>query len=97
MTDENAPPQPTTPSPSGLPYALGAYTLWGFLPLYLVLLNAIDPFAVVGWRTLWTIPVCLIALSLAGRMGELKTALATVQQLKEKLDFVLILKMQKLG
>ena len=76
MTDENAPPQPTTPSPSGLPYALGAYTLWGFLPLYLVLLNAIDPFAVVGWRTLWTIPVCLIALSLAGRMGELKTALA---------------------
>lgn len=76
MTDENAPPQPTNPSPSGLPYALGAYTLWGFLPLYLVLLNAIDPFAVVGWRTLWTIPVCLIALSLAGRMGELKTALA---------------------
>lgn len=76
MTDENAPSQPTTPSPRGLPYALGAYTLWGFLPLYLVLLNAIDPFAVVGWRTLWTIPVCLIALSLAGRMGDLKAALA---------------------
>ena len=38
MTDENAPSQPTTPSPRGLPYALGAYTLWGFLPLYLVLL-----------------------------------------------------------
>ena len=75
MTDENAPSQPTTPSPRGLPYALGAYTLWGFLPLYLVLLNAIDPFAVVGWRTLWTIPVCLIALSLAGRMGDLKAAL----------------------
>lgn len=66
----------TSPSPKGLPYALGAYTLWGFLPLYLILLNTIDPFAVVGWRTLWTIPICLLVLALAGRMNELRSALS---------------------
>ncbi|WP_230280316.1 EamA family transporter RarD [Croceicoccus sp. Ery15] len=70
-------PVPTTesPAPRGLPFALGAYTLWGFLPLYLVLLNAVNPFALVGWRTLWTIPVCAVAIALRGQIAEVKAAL----------------------
>lgn len=64
-----------TAAPRGLPYALGAYSLWGVLPLYLVLLNAVNPFALVGWRTLWTIPICAIAIAARGQIAEVKAAL----------------------
>ena len=68
-----------TPPPAaregGLPYALGAYTLWGLLPLYFVLLNPVDPYALVGWRTLWTLPFCLLLLPLLGQWGAFRTAL----------------------
>lgn len=73
--------RPSTPSAtqtatgSGLPFAFGAYTMWGFLPLYLVLLNAVNPFALVGWRTIWTIPVCAVAIALRGQIAEVKAAL----------------------
>jgi chloramphenicol-sensitive protein RarD len=68
---------PSSPAPkSGLPFALGAYSLWGVLPLYLVLLNAVNPFALVGWRTLWTIPVCAIAIAARGQIAEVKAALS---------------------
>lgn len=68
---------PSSPTPkSGLPFALGAYSLWGVLPLYLVLLNAVNPFALVGWRTLWTIPVCAIAVAARGQIAEVKAALS---------------------
>ncbi|GGD45144.1 EamA family transporter RarD [Croceicoccus pelagius] len=58
----------------GLPYALGAYTLWGLLPLYLVWLNPVDPFRLVAWRVLWTIPICFAALALFRNFAKLKAA-----------------------
>lgn len=71
-------PSPAIETPQshgrGMPFALGAYTLWGFLPLYLVLLNDVNPFALVGWRTIWTIPVCAIAIVLRGQINEVKAA-----------------------
>lgn len=60
----------------GLPYALGAYTLWGLLPLYLVWLNGVDPFRLVAWRVLWTIPICFAALALFRNFAKLKAAFA---------------------
>ncbi|GGD68643.1 EamA family transporter RarD [Croceicoccus mobilis] len=59
----------------GLPFAIGAYTLWGFIPLYLVLLNAVPPFALVGWRILWTIPICALIIVLRGQWPDVKAAL----------------------
>lgn len=75
MSSPSPVPTAESPAPRGLPFALGAYTLWGFLPLYLVLLNAVNPFALVGWRTLWTIPVCAVAIALRGQIAEVKAAL----------------------
>ncbi|WP_299307940.1 EamA family transporter RarD [uncultured Croceicoccus sp.] len=63
------------PVRSGLPHAIGAYTMWGFFPLYLVLLNAVNPWALVGWRILWTVPLCAILLSLKGQWGAIFAAL----------------------
>ncbi|MBC2670386.1 EamA family transporter RarD [Novosphingobium piscinae] len=53
---------------NGLPQALGAYGLWGLLPLYLAAMHHVPPVEFVGWRIVFTLPVCL-ALVVAGRQA----------------------------
>ncbi|MCK0128792.1 EamA family transporter RarD [Erythrobacter sp. F6033] len=65
----------STEQPSGLPAALGAYLMWGFLPLYLLLVTSVPPFEFVGWRIIWTLPFCLIIVALRKQFPALKEAL----------------------
>ncbi len=44
-------------------YAFGAYFLWGFLPLYFVLLAPAGPWEVVAWRILFSLAFCAILLA----------------------------------
>jgi chloramphenicol-sensitive protein RarD len=53
---------------SGLFHAIGCYLIWGLLPLYLRLVHDVPPFEFVGWRLVFTLPVCLIIVS-ARRQG----------------------------
>jgi chloramphenicol-sensitive protein RarD len=72
-------PQPENPDssdPSGLPAAIAAYTIWGFLPLYLILVKTVPPIEFVGWRIIWTLPICLVIVLLRKQMPDLKAALA---------------------
>ena len=55
---------PTPPPPSGLAPALAAYIMWGFLPIYLLLVREVPPFEFVGWRIIWTLPICLVIVAL---------------------------------
>ena len=43
----------------GLPLALGAYLIWGIMPLCLRLVHWVPPFEFIGWRIIWTLPLCL--------------------------------------
>ncbi|RGP40137.1 putative transporter [Altererythrobacter insulae] len=61
--------------PSGLPAALGAYLIWGFLPLYLILVDTVPPIEFVGWRIIWTLPFCLLIVVFRKQLSELKAAL----------------------
>jgi chloramphenicol-sensitive protein RarD len=61
--------------PSGLPAALGAYLIWGFLPLYLLLVASVPPFEFVGWRIIWTLPLCLIIVAVRRQFPELLAAM----------------------
>ena len=48
--------QPTAPAASqqrGLPYALGAYAIWGFVPLFFKLLTTVPPVEVLAQRIVW--------------------------------------------
>lgn len=54
--------------PGGLLLAIGAYLIWGLLPLYLYLLRHVPPLELVAWRIVFTLPVCL-AIILLWRMG----------------------------
>ncbi len=67
--------------PSGLPYALGAYLIWGLLPLYLRLLKAVPPFEFVAWRIVFTVPLCLLFIAARRQWGELRAVLANRRQL----------------
>lgn len=62
----------TTPEakPSGLAAAIGAYTLWGLMPLYLLTVKTVPPVEFVGWRILWTIPLCFVILVFRRQWGE---------------------------
>ncbi|WP_284124855.1 EamA family transporter RarD [Parerythrobacter aestuarii] len=61
--------------PSGLPPALGAYIIWGFLPLYLVLVRSVPPFEFVAWRIVWTLPICLVIVLFRQQWPEVRAAL----------------------
>ena len=62
---------------SGIPQAIGAYTLWGLLPLYLQFVHHVPPFEFVGWRVVMTVPLCL-SLCLWGQQR--KNLLAVLRQ-----------------
>ncbi|MEM7689729.1 MAG: EamA family transporter RarD [Pseudomonadota bacterium] len=72
---------PTTQEtqPSGLPQALGAYLIWGFLPLYLMLVTSVPPFEFVGWRIIWTLPLCLAIVAARGQFGEVRAAFQSLR------------------
>ena len=65
-----------SPRPSGVPMALGAHLIWGLLPLYLILVRQVPPFEFVGWRVIFTVPICLLLIALRRQLPELRAALA---------------------
>ena len=71
----------TGDSLSGFLYALTAYLLWGFLPLYMKALAHIPPPEVIAHRVLWSIPVALAVLWGTGRTQDLRAALTSPRML----------------
>jgi len=67
------------PRPSGLPQALGAYVVWGFMPLYLLLVKQVPAFEFVGWRIVWTLPVCFLIVAFRGQFPAIREALRDVR------------------
>lgn len=59
---------------NGLPLALAAYTIWGFLPLYIALLRHVPAFELVGWRVIFTLPLCLAFAAARGQIGDILRA-----------------------
>jgi chloramphenicol-sensitive protein RarD len=72
-----APTRPNEDSRSGLAFALLAYFLWGFLPLYMKALAHIPPPEVIAHRILWSIPIAGTVLIVLKRTSALRAALAS--------------------
>ena len=62
-------------SPRGIASALGAFGLWGMLPLYWKALGAMPAIEQMSHRVLWTVAALLPAIILSGRAAELKAVL----------------------
>ena len=61
---------PASGSRQGLAAGVGAYLLWGFLPLYFPLLGPASPLDISAHRVVWSWLVCLLLLAITSRFGE---------------------------
>lgn len=73
---------PSPPRKSGLPMALAAYTIWGFLPLYIALMRHVPAFEMVAWRIVFTLPFCLAIAVFRRQIGEIARAFAEWRALR---------------
>ena len=56
--------------------AFVTYLIWGLLPLYLRLVHQVPAVEFVGWRVVFTLPVCLVLVAIMGQWQALKAALS---------------------
>ena len=68
--------RPTSPWRSnGLPEALGAYVIWGFMPLFFKQLQGISPVEIVAHRVMWSVILVLAILWARKSLGEFRAAI----------------------
>ncbi|MEM7215854.1 MAG: EamA family transporter RarD [Pseudomonadota bacterium] len=68
-------------SRSGFLFALSAFLIWGFMPLFWKLTDHIDPVEVTAHRALWSLPVAGIVLWSIGRTGDILPTLKSFRKL----------------
>lgn len=71
----------TGDSPRGFAFALTAYLLWGFLPLYMKALAHIPPAEVIAHRVIWSVPIAGLVLLALRRVGDIPAALRSPRML----------------
>ncbi len=74
-TPDSLTPKTNEDTPAGLAFAISAYLLWGFLPLYMKLLSHIGAAEIVAHRIIWSVPVAAALLIALRRMSDLRDAL----------------------
>ncbi|UWR60442.1 EamA family transporter RarD [Phaeobacter inhibens] len=71
-------PQPENKdTPQGLAFAVSAYLMWGFLPLYMKALAHMPAAEVVAHRVIWSVPVAGALLIILRRTRDLRAALTS--------------------
>lgn len=80
MADVSAPAE-NRDSLNGFLFALSAYLLWGFLPLYMKAMAHISPAEVIAHRILWSIPVAGLLLLVIRQTDDLKRAIRNPRML----------------
>ena len=66
----NQPAAPAGSNQGGLPYALAAYGIWGFVPLFFKLLSTVPPVEVLAQRIIWSLPLCFVIMLFRRQIGE---------------------------
>lgn len=68
-------------TPAGLAFAISAYLLWGFLPLYLKALSEVPVLEVIGHRVIWSVPIAGLVLVVLGRTKDITRAIRNPRML----------------
>ena len=69
-------PAPDRYDRAGFAFGLGAYGLWGVLPIYFKALSRVPALDIVAHRILWSLPFLALLVLLSGGWGKVRTALA---------------------
>ena len=65
----------------GLAAGLGAYLIWGFLPVYFVYVASVSPLEVLTHRIIWAVPFGALILTLRHQWPDVKQAFSTPRSL----------------
>ncbi|MFI5086196.1 MAG: EamA family transporter RarD [Actinomycetales bacterium] len=65
---------PRSETSAGILFGIGAYGLWGLLPLYFVLLSPAGSIEIVANRVLWSLAFCVLILTITRSWGRVLTA-----------------------
>lgn len=79
--ENDRPLRPNEDSLNGFLFALTAYLLWGFLPLYMKALAHISPLEVIVHRVIWSVPIAVLVIVSLGRTADLRSALRSPRML----------------
>ena len=79
--DNSLPSQEGGDSARGFAFALSAYLLWGFLPIYMKAVAHISPIEVIVHRVIWSVPIAAAVLIALGRTTEIRSALKSPKML----------------
>ena len=63
-------PAPAGSNEGGLPYAIAAYGIWGFVPLFFKLIASVPPVEVLAQRIIWSLPLCFVIMLFRRQIGE---------------------------
>ena len=63
-------PGPAGSDQGGLPYAIAAYGIWGFVPLFFKLIASVPPVEVLAQRIIWSLPLCFVIMLFRRQIGE---------------------------
>jgi chloramphenicol-sensitive protein RarD len=82
MNTRNGSPRPEPQaiehhSRAGLALGLGAYGLWGVLPIYFKLIEVVPAVEIVAHRILWSLPFLAVLLTLTAGWGKVREALGS--------------------
>ncbi|OYU18130.1 MAG: protein RarD [Rhodobacteraceae bacterium PARR1] len=82
MTSAPKSPAPSSgDSPRGFAFAVSAYLMWGFLPIYMKALSHVPAAEVIAHRIIWSVPVAGLILIWLGRTGDVLAALRNPRML----------------
>jgi chloramphenicol-sensitive protein RarD len=62
-------------SRAGLLFGVGAYALWGAMPVYFLLMRPAGAFEIVGWRIAFSLVFCVILLAVTRGFGRFRSVL----------------------
>lgn len=60
----------------GVIYAISAYLIYGFMPIYMNLLSRVPPTQIMAHRVIWSLVLLAVVASLSRRWGDIRAALA---------------------
>ena len=73
---------PSGDTAEGFAYALGAYLLWGVLPIFMKLVAHLPTVEVIAHRIIWSVPIAFLTLLWLRRTDDIKAALKSPRTLR---------------
>ncbi len=61
----------------GLASAIGAYGIWGFMPLFFKQLAGVPALEIISHRVIWALPLLILIMALRAQLGEFRGAITS--------------------